>query len=326
LLANVGAVHLVVLIPILNDWVSVAEVITGLDQAFAASPDSLSVLMVDDGSTIAPPAQLGPYQKLAGVSVLKLKKNVGHQRALAVGLCYIAEKIKCDAIVIMDGDGQDIPADAARLVERMKQSPGPTAVFAERARRSESLGFRFCYAVYKLLHLILTGMGIHVGNFSVLPAAYLDRLAIEPMLWNHYAASVMRARVPLDRVPTARGTRIQGESRLNFVALVVHGLSALACYGEIIGVRLILLSGLLFAFGLLDLAVLIGVKLFTNLAVPGWTSIVLGLVLVVVLQVATLVSNFTMQIISQRSAQPFLPARDYAWFVAGLTTLYSKQA
>ena len=315
-----------VLIPILNDWVSVAEVIAGLDQAFAASPDSLSVLMIDDGSTTPPPALLGPFQKLTGVSVLKLKKNVGHQRALAVGLCYIAEKIKCDAVVIMDGDGQDVPADAARLVERMKQLPEPTAVFAERARRSESLAFRLCYGVYKLLHLLLTGLGIHVGNFSVLPAIYLDRLAIEPMLWNHYAASVMRARVPVDRVPTSRGVRIQGESRLNFVALVVHGLSALACYGEIIGVRLILLSGLLFAFGLIDLAALIGIKLFTNFAVLGWTSIVLGLVLVVILQVATLVSNFTMQIISMRSVQPFLPARDYAWFVAGLTTLYPKAA
>jgi len=326
MVANFAAVHLVVLIPILNDWVSVAEVITGLDQAFAASADSISVLMIDDGSTIAPPAQLGPFQKLTGVSVLTLKKNVGHQRALAVGLCYIAEKIKCDAVVIMDGDGQDVPADAARLVERMKQLPEPTAVFAERARRSESLAFRFCYGIYRLLHLLLTGLGIHVGNFSVLPAAYLSRLAIEPMLWNHYAASVLRARVPVDRVATARGVRIQGESRLNFVALVVHGLSALACYGEIIGVRLILLSGLLFAFGLLDLAALIGIKLFTNLAIPGWTSLFLGLVLVVILQVATLVSNFTMQIISLRSAQPFLPARDYAWFVAGLLTIYPKTA
>jgi len=319
-------VHLVVLIPILNDWVSVAEVIAGLDQSFAASSDSLSVLMIDDGSTTPPPELLGPYAKLTGVSVLKLKKNVGHQRALAVGLCYIAEKIKCDAVVIMDGDGQDVPADATRLVERMKQLPEPTAVFAERARRSESLAFRLCYGVYRLLHLLLTGLGIHVGNFSVLPAAYLDRLAIEPMLWNHYAASVMRARVPVDRVPTSRGVRIQGESRLNFVALVVHGLSALACYGEIIGVRLILLSGLLFVFGLIDLAALIGIKFLTNFAGLGWTSIVLGLVLVVILQVATLVSNFTMQIISMRSVQPFLPARDYAWFVAGLTTLYPKAA
>jgi glycosyltransferase involved in cell wall biosynthesis len=319
-------VHLEVLIPIFNDWVSVEEVIKGLDRAFAASPDSVAVLLVDDGSTTPPPQAFGPCAKVGEISVLKLKKNVGNQRAIAVGLCYIAEKIKCDAVLIMDGDGQDVPADAARLVERMKQLAGPTAVFAERTRRSESLAFRFSYGVYKLLHLISTGLGIHVGNFSVLPAAYLDRLAIEPMLWNHYAASVMRARVPIDRLPTHRGARIQGESRLNFVGLVVHGLSALACYGEIIGVRLIIFSGVFFALGLLGLGALIAIKLFTNLAVSGWTSIFLGLILVVILQVATLVSNFTMQIISQRSAQPFLPARDYAWFVAGFETLYKKSA
>lgn len=318
--------HLEVLIPIFNDWDSVEEVIKGLDRAFAGSTDSVDVLLVDDGSTAPAPKAFGPCAKLGEISALKLKKNVGSQRAIAVGLCYIAEKIKCDAVLIMDGDGQDLPADAARLVERAKQLTGPAAVFAERTRRSESPAFRVSYALYKALHLLSTGLGIQVGNFSVLPAAYLDRLTIEPMLWNHYAASVMRARVPIERVPTQRGTRIRGESRLNFVGLVVHGLSALACYGEIIGVRMIIVSGVFFALGLLGVAALIAVKLFTGLAVPSWTPILLGLVLVVILQVATLVSNFTMQIISQRSAQPFLPARDYTWFVAGLATLYKKSA
>jgi glycosyltransferase involved in cell wall biosynthesis len=312
----------------LNDWASVGEVIKGLDQAFATSPDSVTVLLVDDGSTTTAPANFvrGPYQKLEEISILRLKKNVGHQRALAVGLCYIAEKIKCDPVLVMDGDGEDIPSDAVRLVEKMKQLPEPTAVFAERTRRSESLTFRLGYAVYQLVHLASTGLRVRVGNFSVLPALYLDRLVIEPMLWNHYAASVLRARVPVAGVPTQRGKRIQGQSRLNFVALVVHGLSALACYGEIIGVRMIFLSGLFFALGLLALALLVSLKLWTDLPVPGWTSIYLGLILVVILQVATLVSNFTMQIISQRSTQPFLPARDYSWFVAGLTSLYPRPA
>jgi hypothetical protein len=319
-------VHIEVLMPILNDWASVEEVIARLDQAFAASPDSLAILLVDDGSTARPPEKfgLGPYAKLDGISVLTLKKNVGNQRALAVGLCHIAEKIPCDAVLIMDGDGQDLPADAARLVERMKQASEPTVVFAERTRRSESIAFRFSYAIYRLLHLALTGLGIHVGNFSVLPAVYLPRIAVEPMLWNHYAASVMRARLPVERVPTERGGRLQGQSRLNFVGLVVHGLSALACYSEIIGVRLILLSGVLFFLALVALGVLLALKIFTSFVIPGWTTLLVFLLLIVVLQVATLVSNFTMQIISQRSAQPFLPARDYAWFVATFKTLYKK--
>ncbi len=318
--------HLEVLIPIFNDWVSVADVIRGLDEAFAASGDTVGVLLVDDGSTTPAPDAYGPCTKIDTITVLRLKKNVGHQRALAVGLCYLAEQRACDAVVLMDGDGQDVPADAARLVECMQQHATPTAVFAERTRRSESLTFRVSYNVYRLLHAAATGLGIHVGNFSVLPAVYLDRLAVEPMLWNHYAASVMRARVPVDRVPTQRGERSEGQSRLNFVALVVHGLSALACYGEIIGVRLILFSGVVFGLALLLLVGLICLKLFTTLALPGWTLLFLGLIFVVILQVATIVSNFTLQIISLRSTQPFLPARDYSWFVAGVRVLYRRAA
>ncbi len=90
--------------------------------------------------------------------------------------------------------------------------------------------------------------------------------------------------------------------------------------------RLIFLSGVFFALGLIALAALVGLKLWTTIPIYGWTSIFVVLLLVIILQVATLVSNFTMQIISQRSTQPFLPARDYAWFVAGVTTLYPKSA
>jgi hypothetical protein len=108
------------------------------------------------------------------------------------------------------------------------------------------------------------------------------------------------------------------------VALVVHGLSALACYGEIIGVRLILGGGVLLLLAFLALGALLGVKLFTSVAIPGWTSLSLCLIIIFIFQIVTLVSNFTMQIISERGSQPFLPARDYAWFVAGVKNLYSR--
>jgi glycosyltransferase involved in cell wall biosynthesis len=325
-LVTVGPMHVEVLIPILDDWESVGEVIMRLDRAFAASPDSLAIILVDDGSTTEPSPGFGSgvYTKLNEISILRLKKNLGHQRALATGLCYVAEKIKCDAVLVMDGDGEDEATDAVRLVEKMKQIGRPTVIFAERMRRSESAAFRCGYAAFKVLHLVLTGQRIRVGNFSAVPAFYLERIAVEPMLWNHYAASIMRARLPVAYVPTQRGKRIQGGSRLNFVSLVVHGLSALACYSEVIGVRLIFCSGAILFLDVVGSIALLSVKSFTTLAIPGWTSLLLSLILISILQIATLVSNFTMQIISQRSTQPFLPARDYSWFVSRFETLYTK--
>ena len=87
--------HLVILTPVLDDWVSAQGVLQRLDAAFAVRADTVSVLLVDDGSTQAFPSDFaqGPYARLRSVEVLKLKKNLGHQRAIAIGLCHLTEKI-----------------------------------------------------------------------------------------------------------------------------------------------------------------------------------------------------------------------------------------
>jgi glycosyltransferase involved in cell wall biosynthesis len=323
---SVAAVDIVAAIPVFNDWESVKDVMIGLDVEAGLTPDRFSVLLLDDGSTDpVPPELLGAsYQHLESVSILKLTKNLGHQKALALGLCHLSENSGCDAVLLMDGDGEDKPEDATRLIARMHEMPGPTIVFAERTRRSESLSFRFSYGIYRILHRLLTGRGIRVGNFSVVPRACLPALLVESMLWNHYAASVIRSRLPMTTIPTDRGVRVKGRSRLNFVALVVHGLAALACYSEIIGVRLIFATGLVVVLAVIAMLVLVYMKIFTTVTIPGWTSLLLVLILILVMQVATLVCNFTMQIISARNLQPFLPCRDYHWFIASVWEIFRR--
>jgi len=315
-------VDIVVLTPVLDDWVAARELLLRLDSAFAAKPGALSILIVDDGSSEKPPVDFsaGPYSRLREVNVLRLKKNLGHQRALAVGLCHIAEKVPCDAIVVMDADGQDDPRDAVRLMEELQErgrteDVAPPIIFAERTRRSESFVFRFSYLAYRVLHYLLTGRGIRFGNFSIIPRARLNGLTVEPMLWNHYAASVVISRLPIATIPTHRGARIAGKSRQSFVKLVIHGLSALSCYNETIGVRLLLVSFALFVLSLLGIVATLYFKLVVHLALPGWTSLFAGLLIVFLFQVVTLATTFTMQIISTRSVQPFLPMRDYSWYI-----------
>jgi glycosyltransferase involved in cell wall biosynthesis len=318
--------------PVLNDWPSAQVVLLRLDSAFAGRGDTLSVLLVDDGSTEMPPPDFaeGPYDALKTVEVLSLKKNLGHQRALAVGLCRITEKIPCDAVLVMDSDGEDEPADAARLAEKLSELNRETSlapiIFAERTRRSETLVFRIGYGAYRLLHYLLTGRGIRFGNFSIIPQARLGAVTTEPMLWNHYAASVAGSRLPYTTIPSHRGQRIAGRSRLRFLSLIVHGLSALSCYNEIIGVRLLIVSSFFFVVTLLAIAGLLFLRLGTDLPIPGWTSVVAGLLIIFLVQVITLASNFTMQIISARSAQPFLPLRDYVWYVEGTRPYYNQSA
>ena len=235
------------LIPIYDDWEAVALLLAQLDGVLVQTGMHASILLVDDGSLVPVSRQIAdrPYQAVDRIDVLSLRQNVGHQRAIAIALAYVHDRLEPAVTVVMDGDGEDAPRDVPRLVTRLHELGDGAIVFAERRRRSEQLAFRVFYSLYRLLHRLLTGIPVRVGNFSAVPAALLSRLVVVSELWNHYAAAVFKARLPRDTVPTERAPRLCGESRMNFVALVGHGLSALSVHAELIGVRLLVATGLL---------------------------------------------------------------------------------
>lgn len=311
---------LVVLVPIYNDWDCAGLLLAALDRQDALA--GARVLLVDDGSEAPPPsgwpAGGGRPERLARVEVLTLRRNLGHQRALAVGLAYVAATVPCRAVVVMDGDGEDDPADVPRLLQRLDETGGRAIVFAERTRRAEGRAFRLGYAGYRLLHRALTGLPVRVGNFSAIPAPLLARLVVVSDLWNHYAASVYKARLPRSLVPTKRARRLAGRSRMDLVDLVTHGLSAMSVFGDRVGVRLLIAAGGLLALTLAGIAAIVAVRLGTTRAIPGWATTAAGLLLAIFFQVFTLAIVFVFMVLGGREGSGFLPARDYAWFVAGV--------
>jgi glycosyltransferase involved in cell wall biosynthesis len=308
--------NLVILIPVLNDWDAVWLLLEQVDRILSASALLAEVILVDDGSTLAPPARFGsPAGGIARVEVLTLRRNVGHQRALALGLAWLADHTSDAPVVVMDGDGEDDPRDIPRLFERFRSGGGRAIVFAERTRRSESLLFRVFYDLYRLTHFAITGIRVRVGNFSIVPRQLLLRLVVVSELWNHYAAAVFKSRLPRESIPTTRARRLAGRSRMNFVALVVHGLSALSVHSEVIGVRLLVACGVAAAVIGSVLVSVVAVRLLTDLAIPGWASI-LSLTLAVLLsQIIGLALSFVFLILGSRSGAAFVPARDYHVFI-----------
>lgn len=313
-----GPTNLVVLIPVHDDWASLERLVPELDAALAAATQPGQLLLVDDGSPTPVPAGLLAAHTLRAISrveVLRLRRNLGHQRAIAVGLAYLHEQVASPTVVIMDADGEDRPADVPRLLEAFARTEGRSVVFAERLRRSEGPGFTIGYHLYRLLHRALTGIAVRVGNFSVLPPAGLAALVTASELWSHYAAAVFKLRLPRTLVPTIRGTRYAGRSRMDVTGLMVHGLSAIAVFGDRVGARLLIVVALLVAADGLALAGLLLVRLGTRLTVPPWAAPVSGLLLLVLLQLALMVGVLVFLVLGARSTAIFLPIRDYRFFV-----------
>ncbi len=307
-----------VVIPVCDDWESAELLLAGLREALRDRAESVRVFLIDDASSLPRPETFarGCLGDGFAVDVVTLKRNLGHQRALAIGLAYVAESsTPYDAVVVMDSDGEDAPGDVPRLLERLASSGGRAIVFAERTRRSENLVFRTGYYVYRHLHWLLTGRSIRFGNFSAIPGRLLGRIASISEIWNHYAAAVVKARLPVELVPSARARRLTGESKMNFTGLVVHGLSAISVYGETIGVKLLIASAA-------TLAVLVGaglavlfLRLFTDMAIPGWASTVAGLLAVIFIQMAALSLQFVFLVLQSRAGASFIPSRDHGYFI-----------
>jgi hypothetical protein len=318
---------IVVLIPVFNDWQATELLLRQLDREMQRSDRQVHVLLVDDASTEPPaPHFLQEYfPSFARIEILELRRNLGHQRAIAVGLAYLQANEPCQAVVVMDGDGEDDPRDVPRLIARYEQEGRRAAVFAQRVERSESWLFRFFYVLYRCLYKLLTGRGINVGNFSILPWEALNRLVAVTELWTHYAAAVYKARLPVATIPTRRSTRLAGRSRMNFVALVMHGLSAIAIFGDVVGVRLLLANMAVVAMTLLGLGAVVVVRLTTDLAVPGWATYAVGVILVLLFQAVLISFVFIFIILHSRQIANFLPVRDYSHFVLRTRSILWKQ-
>jgi glycosyltransferase involved in cell wall biosynthesis len=314
---------IVVLIPVYNDWASASLLLRDLGVVFRDMQITGEVLLVDDGSSVRMPPAFREEEVpgLRRIDVLELRRNLGHQRAIAVGLAFLHSLPPRDAVVVMDGDGEDKASDSPRLLDEFERAGRETVVFAERRRRSEGLTFRLFYALYRFAHRLLTGVSVRVGNFSVLPYTALDTLVVVSELWNHYAAAIFKSRVPHTTVPTVRGTRLAGGSQMRFAALVVHGLSALSVYGDLIGVRmLVALTILALAVGL-GIALTIALRLVTSLAIPGWATYTTGLLFLILLQVMVVSVLFVFTILAGRANVTFIPLRDYGFFIRRVTRL-----
>jgi len=134
----VGAPGLVILVPIFNDWAVADLTLAELDRALADEPLPARVILVDDGSTQPMPEGFAQreFQALRCVEVLSLRRNLGHQRAIAIGLAFVHADRPCEVVVVMDGDGEDAPSDVPRLLARLREEGGTRIIFAARTRRS----------------------------------------------------------------------------------------------------------------------------------------------------------------------------------------------
>ena len=304
--------RLAVVAPLFNDWGCVAPFLAGIAAAAADLPP-VDVFLVDDGSIDARPADLACPPPIRSVTILRLGTNLGHQRAIATGLVELAQRGEHEAVIVMDADGEDRPSDIPDLWRAHERYPQGIVV-AQRRQRTEAIRFKVFYSFYKLLFRILTGRGLDFGNFSLVPAPVLSRLVLMSELWNHYPATLMRSRVPIERVPLDRGHRYMGRSRMNFTSLVNHGLAGISAFIDTAFARLLAISmSVMAVLAAIFLGAVI-VRLVTHVPIPGWLALGTTVAMIGLFQIVAALIVLSFLTLSSRSAPsppPTKTAPDY---------------
>ena len=228
-----------VLIPLYNDWQSLLKLLENINHVISDIDHIISFVVVNDGSTEKIPNRFSSYSKINSIKIINLKENVGHARSIATGLKFILENDDFDYIIPMDSDGEDRPDEIKELIKKIDpQSNLP--IVCERVKRSEGIFFRFCYFLHKLITFTFTGRSIKFGNFTCLPREVVKSMINLKATWSSFSGSLSKISIVKIGIPSERGTRYFGPSKMSFKNLIIHSLSIIAVFKFNVLIRSIL--------------------------------------------------------------------------------------
>ncbi|MBK8750308.1 MAG: glycosyltransferase family 2 protein [Candidatus Competibacteraceae bacterium] len=234
------------------------------------------VYLVDDGSQDRTWSLIAQQVAIdSRVQGIKLSRNRGHQNALLAGLLHA----EGDAVISIDADLQDDLNAIEQMVEEF--NAGKDIVYGVRKQRDTDTRFKRMTAegYYRLLAM----MGVEVV-FNHADYRLLSRRAIEALRQFREVNLFLRAVIPLlgfssTIVYYQRKERFAGESKYplrKMLSLAWQGITSFSA----IPLRMITVAGFMIFLGSLSITLwAIGIRLFSDQAVPGWASTVVPIYL-----------------------------------------------
>ena len=248
-----------------------------LGTVLEALPLEWEALVVDDGSTDATweAIELAAHGD-PRVRGLRLSRNFGHQVALTAGLSATTG----DVVVTMDADLQHPPETIPALVA--KANEGFDVVYAVRGPADAEPRWKVSSAglFYRTLNA-LTSLDLPItgGDFRVMSRRVVDALLLMPERHRFLRGMTRWVGFPQATVEYEREPRFRGRTKYTQRAMIRFALDAIVGFSAV-PLRVASMLGLLLSFvGALYFFYVVGVGLFSDSAVQGWTSVI-GVVLV----------------------------------------------
>lgn len=221
---------LTILLPLYNDWKSLYRLLYKINKQFKNKLYKIKIIVVNDNSSEKYIIRKKNYKNVNSIKIVNLKKNVGNQKAIYVGLNHILNKNKQNGIIIvMDADGEDDQSKLKLLIKKV-EIKNNFIIFVKRSKRLETFFLRILNQFRLLVTFILTGNYMNFGNYSAFESKHLKKLLSNKNLSIAYCSGVLKNFKNVDFIYAKKKKRYFGVSKANFSFLIKYSLNLISLF------------------------------------------------------------------------------------------------
>ena len=221
--------NFIILTPTFNDWRSLSKLLLEIDKNILSLKGNFKVLIVNDASTIEPKLNLRNIKRLRKIHIITLKKNLGSQKSICVGLKYLKNKKTKAIITIIDSDGEDHPKYIKKLINLAQKNPG-SIISANRLKRKENIFFKLFYKLHLLITFLFTGQYIDFGNYCSFNSLNLKKLLSNANLWLACSAGIIKNCDSIKSYYANRKKRYFDSSKAKLSWIFKHSLNIISVF------------------------------------------------------------------------------------------------
>ena len=270
----------IILIPVYNDNKSLNKLLQNIDNHLQIIVDfETEIIILDDKSTDEIDLENQKFRNLKKIGILRVKENIGSQKVIAVGLNYLRNKKENFFVTEMDSDGEDNPAEIARMLESALQNTD-SVITSNRKSRNESILIKLLYRIHLLITFLFSFKWITFGNFSSFSSKNIEKILNDNSAWFAFSSSVIK-NCKIKRLYAKRENRYFDKSKLGLLKLIEHSIRVNAVFSNRVSLISILYIAIIYLF--------FSVQSFTVLII---LSIILFNILIYIIKSIHSVKNF----------------------------------
>jgi hypothetical protein len=235
----------IIITPTFNDWQSLSRLINKINTISKKVKGTFKIIIINDCSTSKKIFKKKKYKNIKSIKIINLKKNLGSQKAILIGLKYIKKKKIKSIITVMDSDGEDDPNKIPKLIKLANQNQ-KSIITANRLKRTEPIFYKLLNSLRLILTFLITGKYLNFGNYSSFHSSNLKKILYNSNLALAYSAGISKNCKKIVSFPTKKRKRYCGVSKVSFGFLFKHSLNIITVFRNQVILRSLLIS--LFSF------------------------------------------------------------------------------